>query len=78
MSDNINHPPHYTYSDIESIDVIEAWNLGFHLGNALKYIARSEYKGSKVADLQKAIWYLQREIDREYDRNQCNETGIQE
>lgn len=64
MSDLINHPPHYTASAIEPIDVIEAWQLGFHLGNTVKYIARAEHKGSTLQDLEKAAWYLNREIER--------------
>lgn len=62
--DAVNHPPHYTQSDIEPIDVIESWGLGFHLGNALKYIARCDHKGRPVEDLEKARWYLDREIAR--------------
>lgn len=63
---NIDHPPHYTRGKIEPIDVIEDWLLGFHLGNALKYIARAGHKdpAKTVEDLKKAAWYLQREIDR--------------
>jgi hypothetical protein len=64
MSDAINHPPHYTATSIEPIDVIEAWELGFHLGNAVKYIARAEHKGTQLEDLRKARWYLDREIAR--------------
>lgn len=64
MSDSINRPSHYNYSGVEPIDVIEAWGLGFHLGNALKYIARCEHKGSAMEDLRKARWYLDREIHR--------------
>lgn len=60
--DKINHPSHYTYSEIEPINVIEAWNLGFCLGNAIKYIARAEYKGTELEDLKKAAWYLARRI----------------
>jgi hypothetical protein len=62
--DLVNHPPHYTASSIEPIDVIEAWGLGFHLGSALKYIARCELKGRPIEDLEKARWYLDREIAR--------------
>jgi hypothetical protein len=61
----INHPRHYggdtTY---EAIKVIEAWELGFCLGNTLKYICRFGKKGSTVDDLKKALWYLDREIQR--------------
>jgi hypothetical protein len=56
----IDHPPHYTATPIEPIEVIEAWGLGFHLGNAVKYIARAKHKGSEVQDIKKAMWYLDR------------------
>jgi hypothetical protein len=62
--DLINHPPHYTFSVIEVIEVIEAWGLGYHLGNAVKYIARADHKGTPTSDLKKARWYLDREIER--------------
>ena len=62
--DRVNHPSHYTFADIEPIDVIEAWGLGFHLGNVVKYVARADYKGSSIEDLKKAAWYLNREIQR--------------
>lgn len=64
MSTVIDHPPHYTFGNLEVIDVIEDWQLGFHLGNAVKYIARAGKKGDPVEDLKKALWYLQREIAR--------------
>lgn len=62
----INHPIYYggdtTY---EAIKVIEAWNLDFSLGNAVKYISRAGKKpgASEVKDLEKAAWYLQRAIE---------------
>lgn len=67
--DLINHPPHYG-ADIpnnpyEPIKVIEAWGLGFCLGNAVKYICRAGKKGSLVDDLKKAQWYLSREIQKQ-------------
>lgn len=62
--DKVNHPKHYTFGSIEVIDAIEAWNLGFHLGNVVKYIARSEHKGSQLEDLKKARWYLDRKISK--------------
>lgn len=64
MSDPIEHPAHYTFSAIEPIEVIEAWELGFHLGNCLKYIARAGRKENRLEDLKKARWYLDREIGR--------------
>ena len=62
MSDPVNHPPHYTAGGIESIDVIEAFDLGFCLGNAIKYVLRAGRKGDGVEDLRKARWYIDREI----------------
>jgi hypothetical protein len=61
----VNNPDHYKGKDnpYEVIKVIDAWNLGFSLGNAVKYIGRAGAKGDKVEDLQKAIWYIQHEID---------------
>lgn len=64
MADVVNHPPHYTFGGIEVIDAIEAWGLGFHLGNVVKYVARSAHKGSELQDLKKARWYLERAIKR--------------
>jgi hypothetical protein len=60
--ERVNHPAHYNFGAIEVIDAIEAWGLGFSLGNAVKYIARSAHKGSRLEDLKKARWYLEREI----------------
>ena len=64
--DNVNHPAYYKGKDnpYEAIKVIDAWHLGFCLGNALKYIARAGYKEDRIEDLKKAIWYLQHEIDK--------------
>ncbi len=66
MKDNVNHPSHYTFGGIEVIDAIEAWELGFHLGNCVKYIARAGRKdpSKAVEDLEKGRWYLDREIAR--------------
>lgn len=66
MSDNVNHPSHYTDGNIEVIDFIEDKKLGYHLGNAVKYISRAGKKDPDkyIEDLQKAVWYLNREIDR--------------
>ena len=63
-SDDVNHPAHYTDGNIEVIDFIEDKNLGFHLGNAIKYISRAgkKNKNKTVEDLQKAIWYINRYI----------------
>lgn len=60
----INHPKHYQgKGGIEAIDVIEAFKLGFNLGNTVKYILRAGHKDdSRFQDLNKALWYLKREI----------------
>jgi hypothetical protein len=64
----IDHPAHYGGADnpYEAIKVIEAWGLGFCLGNLLKYVSRAGQKpgADAVTDLSKAAWYLQREIER--------------
>lgn len=62
MNDNINHPKHYTShpSGVECIQVTE--HMGFNLGNAVKYIWRADEKGAAIEDLQKAAWYIGREI----------------
>ena len=64
MNDNIESPSHYTTGAIEVIDFIEDQQLGYHLGNVVKYVARSAHKGKRVEDLRKAQWYLAREIER--------------
>lgn len=62
--DPVNHPAHYTSGQIEAIDAIEDWNLGFHAGNVVKYMARAALKGNEIEDLKKARWYLDRLIRR--------------
>jgi hypothetical protein len=64
-TDTVNHPPHYSFSRIEPIDVIEKWGLGFCLGNCLKYVARSDKKhDSPLEDFKKALWYAKRANSR--------------
>ena len=60
----VDHPPHYNVGKYEVIDVIEDWRLGFNLGNVIKYVARAEHKGRELEDLDKAAWYINREIAR--------------
>ena len=62
---NVDHPSHYNTGKIEAIDFIEDQNLNFHRGNAVKYIVRAGVKDKtkEVEDLQKAIWYINREIE---------------
>lgn len=67
----VNHPNHYHPGTYEAINVIEAWNLDFCLGNAIKYISRLGRKSDSsltqkeknIEDLKKAIWYLNRELE---------------
>lgn len=65
---------HYKQGKIEVIDTIESYNLNFNLGNAVKYICRCNYKGAKVNDLKKAIWYINRELN--YSENSTNENTL--
>ena len=64
MSNQVDNPEHYQANGIEAIDVIEGFNLNFNLGNAIKYILRADKKGNKKQDLEKAQWYLKREIEK--------------
>lgn len=61
--DNVNHPQHYKGKNLECIQFIEAFDLGFHLGNVVKYVLRAGNKGDSRIDLAKARWYLNRAID---------------
>jgi hypothetical protein len=60
----VDHPTHYGGKDnpYEAIKVIEAWEVGFNLGNTLKYISRAGKKDDIIQDLEKALFYLDREI----------------
>ena len=63
--EGVDHPTYYKHGGVEAIDAIEAWELCFNLGNVVKYIARAGKKtADSLQDLQKAAWYLDREIKR--------------
>lgn len=62
MNNNVEHPSHYNQGRYEVIDVINDWKLNFNLGNAIKYIARADYKNNAIEDLEKAMFYLKYEI----------------
>ena len=66
QNDPVNHPSHYRLGGIEVLDAIEAWELPYHLGNVVKYIARAGKKNSStyLQDLQKAQFYLNRFISK--------------
>jgi hypothetical protein len=73
MSEQVNHPKHYrSESGFEAIDVIEAWNLSFNLGNVIKYICRADLKKNDLEDLKKAVFYLEREI-KNVSKNQTRD-----
>lgn len=65
--EHVNHPTHYGGEDnpYEAIKVIDAWGLGFSLGNTVKYISRAGKKETdkELQDLRKALWYLQHHIE---------------
>ena len=73
MTDMVNHPPHYTSHParcecgrgVECIQIAE--HMSFCLGNAVKYIWRADHKSSALTDLEKARWYIDREIARRKD-----------
>lgn len=67
--DNVNNPKHYTShpSGIDCIQITE--HMGFCLGNAMKYIWRADLKGDAIEDLEKAVWYVKREIERRKREN---------
>lgn len=64
MTDNVNNPKHYNShpSGIQAIEVTE--HMNFCLGNAIKYIWRADLKDDAITDLEKAKWYIDREIER--------------
>ena len=65
MNDLVNNPPHYKAPNgLEAIDVIEGFGLGFHRGNAVKYLLRAGKKGDATQDIRKARWYVERDLER--------------
>ena len=68
QKEQVNHPEHYggKNNESEAIKVIDAWDLGFSLGNTVKYISRAGKKESdkELQDLKKALWYLQHHIEQ--------------
>lgn len=60
--DMVNSPPHYKRGGMEVIDILEAWELDFRLGNAVAYLLRAQFKGAYVEDLKKARWYIDRAL----------------
>lgn len=91
--DPVNHPQHYTVASLEVIDIIERFNMNFHIGNVFKYIVRHQHKGKPIEDLKKALWYIERykqifekkdesvdirDIMKEFDLNSSKQNGLKE
>lgn len=77
-SNNIEHPSHYNQSEIEVIDIIEAFKLDFNIGNAVKYLIRAgiKNKATHIEDLRKAVWYIEHYITQNYDISNLYDTYI--
>jgi len=77
--ETVNHPPHYTNARAECIEIME--DLGFldsyYISCAFKYIWRHRAKGKPLEDLRKAVWYLEREIER-IDRTGEDDMPVQD
>lgn len=73
VNDVVNHPAHYTDGKFETIEAIESWRLGYHLGNAVKYISRAgkKSKDTELEDLRKARWYIKRYLDCQCQRQKA-------
>lgn len=72
MADNVNHPPHYMWlNGIEVIDIVEplADASGWNVACAVKYLLRCDHKGKDIEDMEKAAWYINREIERRKSRS---------
>jgi Protein of unknwon function (DUF3310) len=74
---NVDHPAHYTAHSPEVIEIIERYELGYHIGNVLKYLLRAPFKGKEREDLKKAQWYLARYISLKYGSQEASESNLQ-
>ena len=72
--EKVDHPTYYQGKKYEAIDIIEDYNLDFHLGNAIKYILRAGKKDDKLKDLNKAMWYLKRSCQNIENETKPNDT----
>ena len=69
-------PTYYQRGSTDVWDFIREQELNFHLGNAIKYICRAGYKDSKIQDLEKAIHYLENELEHEENLSIRSGEGI--
>jgi len=76
----VNSPSHYNVGSTEVIDAIEAWELNFSRGSVVKYVARAGHKSKdhEIEDLQKALWYIAREIKRVREENTSGQLPLLE
>ena len=77
MNDPVHNPSHYKSGGIEVIDVIEAFDLNFRLANVIKYVLRAGRKGDALEDLEKAAWYLDREIDKLEEEAEADDKSLE-
>jgi hypothetical protein len=77
MADIINHPPHYTITRVECIEIIEdqGWGLAYCLGAAMKYLWRCQHKGRMLEDLRKCRWYVDRAIKAMEAKESAHDQG---
>ncbi len=80
MTDLVNHPPHYTYGGIETIDFLEAKSTpeefaGYLRLNCMKYLSRAGHKENALQDYKKAAWYLNKLIELNDDESWSDDAG---
>jgi len=62
-NDPVQNPDHYTMARAECIEIIQDLGLGYHVATAMKYLWRCNFKGNKKQDLEKAKWFIERELE---------------
>jgi len=76
MGDAVNNPDHYQQFPVEVIEITE--HLNFCMGNAVKYILRADFKGNAIQDLEKARWYIDREIRRRKEQDDAVDQALED
>lgn len=61
---NVDHPKHYNFAPLEVITIIDRFNMNFYIGNIFKYVARHLHKSKPIEDLEKALWYAERYLEK--------------
>jgi len=62
--ETITHPDHYCKGGFEAVEIIDAFQLCFKIGNVVKYCLRAKFKGNELEDLKKARNYLEMKIKK--------------